>query len=71
MTNASSFDPTSSSSATASGICICALFSMGLGAYVAGKSSENKSGYYNAAMSAASFGICAFLVALFIFFQYD
>ncbi len=71
MSSNASFDPTSSSSMTGSALCVCALFGMGLGGYVAGRSSENKSGFYNAAMSTACSGICLFLAALWIFFQYD
>jgi hypothetical protein len=67
----SSFDPTSSSSATGSALCVCAIFGLGLGAYVAGRSADTKSGYYNAALSTTCSAACLFLIALWIFFQYD
>lgn len=72
MSNASSsFDPTSASSTTGSAICVCALFGIGLGAYVSGRSAETKSGFYNAALSTTCSSVCLFVLALWIFFQYD
>lgn len=70
MSNAS-FDPTSASSTTASALCICALFGIGLGAYVAGRSAETKAGFYTPALSTVCSAVCLFVVALWIFFQYD
>lgn len=71
LSMSSSFDPTSSSSTTGSALCVCALFGMGLGAYVAGRSADTNTGYTTPAFSIVCSGVCLFLVALWIFFQYD
>jgi Iap family predicted aminopeptidase len=68
----SSFDPTSSSSLTASTLSVVGLFGLCLAAFTLGKERNNRnSSAYQLSWWGIPSAICAFLFSLFIFFFYD